>query len=166
MGVEIKTPAGQAGSPPSPSSPASQQGPQQRPARKVLPAMMRGALGRCPNCGTGKLFQGYLTTREACSHCGEAFHHHRADDAPPYFTITVVGHIVLPGLLAVEMLYRPALWVHMAVWLPLTLALSLGLLRPIKGALIGLQWALYMHGFDPQSSGDEPLPDPAGPDGR
>jgi uncharacterized protein (DUF983 family) len=132
-----------------------------RPARKVMQAMTRGLLNRCPACGKGKLFQGYLTTVHACSACGEEIHHHRADDAPPYFTITIVGHIIVPGLLTVEVLYHPALWIHMVLWLPLTIILSLGLLRPIKGALVGLQWALYMHGFDPEVSEDHPEPDPA-----
>ncbi|MFD1696845.1 DUF983 domain-containing protein [Roseibium aestuarii] len=133
----------------------------ERRERNVLQSMVRGSLNRCPHCGKGKLFKGYLTTNYACSACGEEFHHHRADDAPPYFTITLVGHIIIPALLAVEMLYRPALWIHMALWLPLTLILSLVFLRPIKGALVGLQWALFMHGFDPLSGEDEPHPDPA-----
>lgn len=133
------------------------------PKRKVLQSMLRGAGNLCPNCSTGRLFKGYLTVQPACSVCGEEFHHHRADDAPPYFTITLVGHIVIPALMAVELLYRPALWIHMSLWLPLTLILSLGFLRPIKGALIGLQWALYMHGFDPNEGEDEPVPDPAAP---
>ena len=76
-------------------------------------------------------------------------HHHRADDAPAYFTIVIVGHIVVGLVLAVEMAYRPALWVHAALWLPLTVILTLVLLPSVKGALVGLQWALRMHGFDP-----------------
>ncbi|MTH97704.1 DUF983 domain-containing protein [Roseibium sp. RKSG952] len=133
-----------------------------KPKRPAMPAMMRGFLGKCPNCGKGKLFKGYLATQTACNSCGEDLHHHRADDAPPYFTITVVGHVIIPGLLAVELLYRPPVWAHLSLWIPLTLILSLGLLRPIKGALIGLQWALYMHGFDPDAQEDLPEPDPAG----
>lgn len=132
-----------------------------RPQRRVLAAMLKGLRCRCPNCGSGKLFKGYLDTQPACTACGEELHHHRADDAPPYFTITIVGHIVIPALLAVEIMYHPELWIHMSLWVPLTLILSLGLLRPIKGALIGLQWALYMHGFDPEAREDLPEPDPA-----
>jgi len=133
----------------------------EKPARRILPAMMRGLMCRCPSCGKGKLFKGYLKTVHACEACGEEIHHHRADDAPPYFTITIVGHIIIPALLIVEVMYRPELWVHMALWLPLTIILSLGMLQPIKGALVGLQWALYMHGFDPDASEDLPEPDPA-----
>ncbi|WP_417688927.1 DUF983 domain-containing protein [Roseibium sp.] len=133
----------------------------ERPARPVMPAMLRGLFCRCPSCGNGKLFSGYLTSVHTCESCGEEIHHHRADDAPPYFTITVVGHIIIPALLALEVLYRPEVWVHLALWIPLTLILSLGMLRPIKGSLIGLQWALYMHGFDPEFSEELPEPDPA-----
>ncbi|MHA7773167.1 DUF983 domain-containing protein [Roseibium sp. M-1] len=134
-----------------------------KPRRNVLPAVLRGAGNRCMNCGEGRIFDGYLNTCHACSKCGEAFHHHRADDAPPYFTITIVGHIIVPGMLAVEVFWHPELWIHMSLWVPLTLLLSLGLLRPIKGALIGLQWALYMHGFDPEAEDDIP-PIPAPPE--
>ena len=84
------------------------------------------------------MFRRYLKVVDACPHCGEELHHHRADDAPPYFTIVIVGHIVVGLVLAVEMAYRPPLWVHAALWLPLTL-------------LVALQWALLMHGFDPDA---------------
>jgi len=95
------------------------------------------------------MFRRYLKVVDACPHCGEELHHHRADDAPPYFTIVIVGHIVVGLVLAVEMAYRPPLWVHAALWLPLTLILALTVLPIVKGALVALQWALLMHGFDP-----------------
>lgn len=132
-----------------------------KPSRKVMDAVTRGFMHRCPSCGTGHLFSRFLKTVHSCDACGEEIHHHRADDAPPYFTITIVGHIIIPALLAVEIYYRPEIWVHMAIWLPLTLILSLGMLQPIKGALVGLQWALYMHGFDPETEEDLPEADPA-----
>ncbi len=128
--------------------------------RKVLPAVLRGMSNKCMHCGEGGIFDGFVKTRHACAACGEEFHHHRADDAPPYFTITIVGHIIIPALLTVEVMWHPALWIHMSIWFPLTLALSLGLMRPIKGALVGLQWALYMHGFDPDAEEDLPPPVP------
>jgi uncharacterized protein (DUF983 family) len=96
------------------------------------------------------MFRRYLKVADQCPSCGEALHHHRADDAPPYFTIAIVGHVVVGLLLAVEIAYRPPLWLHAAIWLPLTVILALILLPPIKGALVGLQWALLMHGFDPE----------------
>ena len=105
-------------------------------------SMLRGALLKCPACGIGAMFRRYLKVADSCPHCGEELHHHRADDAPAYFTIVIVGHIVVSLVLAVEMAYRPPLWLHMALWLPLTLILTLVLLPSVKGALVGLQWAL------------------------
>lgn len=119
--------------------------------RSVLLSLLRGARLSCPACGKGAMFRRYLKVADSCPACGEALHHHRADDAPPYFTIVIVGHVVVGLMLAVEMAYRPPLWLHAAIWLPLTLLLALLLLPPIKGALVGLQWALLMHGFDPDA---------------
>ena len=127
-----------------------------RPAgpRPVLQSMLRGALLKCPNCGIGALFHRYLKVSDDCPHCREALHHHRADDAPTYFTIVIVGHVVVSLVLAVEMAYRPPLWLHAALWLPLTVILTLVVLPSVKGALVALQWALLMHGFDPDSKED------------
>ncbi|HEX4767384.1 MAG TPA: DUF983 domain-containing protein [Lichenihabitans sp.] len=116
-------------------------------ARPIPNAMLRGALMRCPHCGTGHLYRAYLKVADACPACGEELHHHRADDAPPYVTIFFVGHLVIASLLAVDIAYDWPVWLHMAVWLPLTVVLCLALLPMFKGALIGLQWALRMHGF-------------------
>lgn len=126
--------------------------------RPVGPAMIHGFRMRCPACGKGALFSSYLKVNEHCPACGEELWHHRADDAPPYMVITIVGHIVVPLLLAVEMALHPALWIHLVIWLPLTLILSLVLLPPVKGALIGFQWAMRMHGFDPADTERDPLP--------
>ena len=117
------------------------------PARDVWQSIRRGFALKCPNCGIGKMFRAYLKVNDACPHCGEELHHQRADDAPPYFTIFIVGHIVVPLVLWVEMAFYPPVWVHMALWLPLATILALTLLPPVKAALIGLQWALRMHGF-------------------
>ena len=119
----------------------------ENPPRKLTRALGRGFRMKCPNCCIGSLFTSYLKVAPACSHCGEELHHHRADDAPPYFTILVVGHVIVPMVLALEMTYRPPLWVHAALWLPMTLIVAMAALPLIKGALVGLQWALYMHGF-------------------
>ena len=124
----------------------------QRPQRDVLQAMGRGFLGRCPKCGRGHLFRAFLKVVDACDVCGEEMRHHRADDAPAYFVILIVGHIVVAMALEVEILFSPPYWVHVALWIPLTLALALGLLQPVKGAIVGLQWAQYMHGFDPRTA--------------
>jgi uncharacterized protein (DUF983 family) len=112
--------------------------------------MRQGFFGRCPSCGRGHLFRAFLKVADACDVCGEEMHHHRADDAPAYFVVLITGHIVAALALETEILFSPPYWVHMALWLPLTLILALGLLQPFKGAIVGLQWAQYMHGFDPR----------------
>ncbi|MBI3435162.1 MAG: DUF983 domain-containing protein [Proteobacteria bacterium] len=116
--------------------------------RAIAQALRRGLLCRCPKCGTGRLFRAYLKVAEFCPACGETLHHHRADDAPAYFVILIVGHIVVPLALALETAWAPAMWIHVLLWTPLTVALALGLLAPVKGAIVGWQWALRMHGFD------------------
>ncbi|WP_341703004.1 DUF983 domain-containing protein [Ferrovibrio sp.] len=110
-------------------------------------AMRRGWRGRCPQCGQGRIFGRYLKVNGHCPTCGLELAGHRADDAPPYFTILIVGHIIVPLMLMLEQHVQPPEWVHMVLWLPLTLGLSLWLLPHIKGCLIGLQWAKRMHGF-------------------
>jgi uncharacterized protein (DUF983 family) len=118
------------------------------PARSVWQAMLRGVRLRCPNCGGGRLFRRkFLKVEDRCEMCREELHHHRADDAPPYFTILLVGHAILPPLMALELAAAPPVWVHLVLWLPLTVVLSVMLLPPVKGAIVGLQWALRMHGF-------------------
>jgi uncharacterized protein (DUF983 family) len=116
-------------------------------ARDWKSATLRGFRQRCPHCGTGRIFTSYLSIAPHCPHCGEDLQHQRADDAPPYFTMMVVGHIVVPLLLVVEKLYAPDLWIHFVIWLPLTIIMTLWLLPRIKGATVGLQWAFRMHGF-------------------
>ena len=116
--------------------------------RSVGLAMRRGFLCRCPNCGKGRLFRAYLKVVDACAVCGEDLHYQRADDAPPYITMLVVGHIVIAGVLAAEELWpHSPMWLGAIVWSLLALALSLLLLPRVKGALVGYQWALRMHGF-------------------
>jgi uncharacterized protein (DUF983 family) len=97
------------------------------------------------------LFASFLKVNEHCPECTEALHHHRADDAPPYVVITIVGHVIVAGVLVMEKAYQTDIWIQMAIWLPLTVILALALIQPVKGALIGLQWAMRMHGFDPNS---------------
>lgn len=123
--------------------------------RSWLLAGLRGLRCRCPSCGKGKLFAGYITVEPHCSSCGLDFQHQRADDAPPYFAIFIAGHVVVPLLLVTEKLWAPPLWLHFAIWLPLTLILVLWLLPRVKGATIGLQWAFRMHGFsvEPENEG-------------
>ena len=114
----------------------------------------RAAHWRCPNCGRGRIFRAFLKVADHCTVCGEAFHHHRADDAPAYFTILIVGHMVVPLALTIEAAYRLPYWIQFAFWLPVTLALTLLLLQPVKGGIVAVQWAYRMHGFDPEAEAD------------
>jgi len=116
--------------------------------RDVWPAMKRGFRGRCPRCCEGKLFRAFLKVDNNCSACGLDFTPHRADDLPAYLVIVIVGHLVVPMALMIETEYSPPVWLQLAIYLPITLMLSLLLLQPVKGAVVGLQWALRMHGFD------------------
>jgi uncharacterized protein (DUF983 family) len=94
------------------------------------------------------MFRAYLKVADACPACGEDLHHHRADDFPAYVVIVIVGHIMVPLVLLTETHFAPPYWVHMTLWPALTMALGLLLLQPVKGAIVGLQWALGMHGFE------------------
>jgi uncharacterized protein (DUF983 family) len=118
-----------------------------RPARPLMNAMLRGFLGRCPHCGEGSVFASFLKTVDRCAHCGEEMHHHRADDLPAYVVVVIVGHIVVGAFMGIEATSSLSTWQHLAIWIPLTIGSALALLRPVKGAVVGLQWALYMHGF-------------------
>ncbi len=111
-------------------------------------AIWRGLTCTCPACGRGHMFRAFLKVADNCDACGEELHHHRADDAPPYFTMFIVGHIVIPLVLVVEKLWHPDLSVHFMIWTAVTLSLTFALMPAVKGAIVGLQWALRMHGFD------------------
>lgn len=119
------------------------------PARSIPESMMRGAMCRCPACGEGKLFRAYLKVSDSCPACGETLSHHRADDAPPYLVITIVAHIIVALILIIDALFSVPPMFHIWTMLPLTLILSLALLPLVKGAIVGIQWAQYMHGFNP-----------------
>ena len=116
--------------------------------RDVWQAIKRGFRGRCPRCGEGKLFRAFLKTADSCSVCGQDFTPHRADDLPAYLVIVIVGHIVVPLALMIETNYSPPVALQLAIYLPVTFVASLALLQPVKGAVVGMQWALRMHGFD------------------
>lgn len=126
--------------------------------RQLLPAIMNGLRCRCPRCGKGKLFRAYLKVANRCSECGEEFFHHKADDLPPYISIVIVGHIIVGLMLHLEMEYSIAPIWYVVTMVPAALVLPLVMLPSIKGAVVGLQWANRMHGFDP-SHRDPALPD-------
>ena len=119
--------------------------------RDVWTSIKRGFRGRCPRCGEGKLFRAFLKVDNNCSVCDLDFTPHRADDLPAYLVIVIVGHIVVPTALMIETNYSPPVGLQLAIYLPFTLVASLALLQPVKGAVVGMQWALRMHGFDEQN---------------
>ncbi|MGC0054599.1 DUF983 domain-containing protein [Brucella pituitosa] len=125
-----------------------------RPSRPLGQALWRGFKCRCPHCGEGKLFRAFVKPVDHCSVCGEDYTEQRADDLPAYLTILIVGHIVVGAFMGVEATTNLSLWAHMAIWGPMIVIMSLLLLQPIKGATIGLQWALFMHGFGGKGEGD------------
>jgi uncharacterized protein (DUF983 family) len=116
----------------------------QRPLR---PALLRGWRRRCPSCGEGPLFKGYLTVRRSCPVCGEELHHHRADDGPSWVTIIISGHLMAPLLFFVYSTWRPEPWVLAVGFMLAFLCLSLYLLPRIKGLIVAFQWARRLHGF-------------------
>jgi len=115
-------------------------------------AIGRGFLGHCPACGKGRIFNGFLTVVGVCSKCGAPLGLARADDAPPYFTILVVGHVIIPLLFLADRDQALPIWALSAIFLPLTLALALGLIRPIKGGTVGLMLNLNMLKSDPTAT--------------
>ena len=95
---------------------------------------------RCPRCGEGRLFQGFLTVRPACQSCGLDYAGVDSGDGPAVFIIMIAGFVVVGLALWTEVNFEPPLWVHVLLWFPLILVLSLGLLRPFKAVLIALQY--------------------------
>ena len=119
----------------------------QNAERELRPALLRGWRRRCPNCGSGNMFSGYLKVRDTCPSCGEELHHQRADDGPAYLTILVVGHVV--GFL-MHFMYtqlRPEPLIMATVLCVVSVVLALYLLPRFKGGMVALQWAKRMHGF-------------------
>jgi uncharacterized protein (DUF983 family) len=127
------------------SLPRPRPAPQQHPA---VEAGLRGLRGRCPACGEGKMFWKFLKVNDTCPHCGEELHHQRADDFPAYLVIVIVGHVLVPVILAVEMEFAPAYWIHALLWGPAVIGMTVGLIQPVKGAVVAMQWFLGMHGFE------------------
>src|ERR1700681_1424791 len=119
--------------------------------RNVWSAMKRGFRGRCPRCGEGKLFRAFLKVDDHCSAFGGGFSPHHAPELPAPLRRVSVRRVVGPTILWIETDYAPPVPLQLAIYLPLTLVLSLLLLQPVKGAVVGVQWALRMHGFDEQN---------------
>ena len=121
--------------------------------RDTARAVKRGLLGKCPHCCEGKLFRAFLKPVDACASCGEEMFHHRADDFPPLSGDFVVPRVtsLVAGFMATDTWLVLESWQHLMIWIPVTVILTLLLLPPLKGGVIGLQWALRMHGFGGES---------------
>lgn len=115
--------------------------------RSVGDSLLCGFRHCCPQCKQHTLMSGYLKVADSCTQCGEEFHHQRADDAPPYFTILITGHILVPLMVSVYASTNWPMGVHMTLWPVVAMIAVLTLLPRVKGALVALQWALRMHGF-------------------
>lgn len=109
-------------------------------------ALSLGFRQRCPRCGKGHLFARYLKVAPSCATCSLPLDIYRVDDAPPYFTIVIVGHIIVPAMLVLEQAMHPPEWVHALIWVPSSILLSLLLLPRIKGAVLGWHWAADLKG--------------------
>lgn len=110
-------------------------------------AARRALLGRCPACGKGALFRAYLKQVEACAACGEAFGQIRADDAAPWATIILVGHVFLPLAFMVDVDWMPA-WAAMTMWAGVFAALSLAILPRAKALFIAILWRTRAPGYE------------------
>ncbi len=115
--------------------------------RALLPALKNGLRCRCPKCGEGKLFSSYAKSVEVCDTCDEEIFHHRADDLPAYLNLAITGHIVVGMYLLTDRYYDMSPWVEVSLWAALAVIMTVLILQPIKGWVIGLQWANRMHGF-------------------
>lgn len=110
--------------------------------------LARGVLGRCPKCGDGRLFRSYLKVVDECRSCGEKYGHFRADDAPPWLTILIVGHLTVPVVLAIELRFAPPSWFEFVFYLPLIGLLTLVLLPRCKGIILAALWKTKAEGSE------------------
>lgn len=124
--------------------------------RPLAQSIKRGVLNTCPACGSSRLFKSYLKPVDSCAACGAEMFHHRSDDLPPYIVIVILGHVVLTLYLLTDSLLPASLWLQLAIWMPLTLILAFAIIQPVKGGVIGLQWALRLHGFGGSDTNDPP----------
>jgi uncharacterized protein (DUF983 family) len=104
-----------------------------------------GLAGKCPRCGQGNLFKGFLSTRDHCSNCGLDYDFADSGDGPAVFIIMLVGFIVVALVLVTELTWQPPIWLHLVLWLPLTVILCLLTLRPLKGVMIAQQYTHSAH---------------------
>ena len=111
--------------------------------------LWRGFRRTCPRCGKSDIFSHFLRLKD-CENCGQPLKQIRADDFPPYLTMFVVGHVVVPLLLITERTMQPSVWVHLSIWLPLSAFMIYFLLPRFKGLVVGWMMHLGLHGYETQ----------------
>jgi uncharacterized protein (DUF983 family) len=116
------------------------------PVPSLGTALSRGITGRCPACGTTRLFGGFLRVARTCASCQAPLGTASADDAPPYFVVLISGHIIIPLILLTQKLANPSSLMLSAIFVPFTLLLAIGLLRPVKGGVLGVLVAMRLLG--------------------
>jgi uncharacterized protein (DUF983 family) len=102
--------------------------------------LLSGLAGRCPNCGEGQLFEGFLKVSPRCEACGFDLAKADSGDGPAVFVILIGGFVAAFGALFTEVAFDPPVWLILAVWMPMTIAICLALLRPFKGAMLAAQF--------------------------
>lgn len=117
---------------------------------KLSTLLWRGFTQKCPRCGETRLFASFLKTPAACDSCAHELGAIRADDFPPYLTMVIVGHIVVPLILLVERNSPLSISMHLMIWLPLTAVLTFWFLPRIKGMIIGLMIHIGLRGDETQ----------------
>ena len=115
--------------------------------RPFKPALLLGLRSRCPACGEGKLFARFLKPVSACSHCGQRWDGHQADDFPAYIVILLLGHLLVPLMIEVNAALAIPIGWQAVLWPTLAAILGLAMIQPAKGAVLAFQWSRRMHGF-------------------
>lgn len=115
--------------------------------RFFMPALPHALAGKCPACGAAPLFRKYLKPVDQCTACAQDWSHQQADDFPAYLVIFIVGHLLVPLVISINLRLEMPLVVQMLLWPTVALFMSLAMLQPAKGAVIAWQWSRRMHGF-------------------
>ena len=115
--------------------------------RDTRTSVLRGAKGCCPSCGKARLFGRFLKPVPQCPACGQDWTVQTADDMPAYLVILILGHVLVPCIVAVNLRYDVSTGLQMVLWPMTALILSMLMIQPMKGIVIGYQWAHRMQGF-------------------
>ncbi len=110
------------------------------PRHKKPHPVWAGLRGRCPECGKGKLFKGFMAIAPQCSECGQDFSQADSGDGPAIFVMLIAGFIVIGAMLVIDTLYEPPIWLMLSIFIPLAILLNIGMIRPFKGVLVTLQF--------------------------